>query len=336
MPTRFGMPWPGAEIATEAEAAGFSAFCCGEFADHDPYVTTTQMAAATTSAQIGPGIAYAFSRTPFAHATALRQIHKTAAGRLFVGLGSGAFRINRDWLGVAADRPVARVADVVGALRAYLQAENGAPVRFDGEFYSINADVRAPILGRLEIPILVGAFNATMCRTTGRIADGVIGHGLFTTRWWDEVVRPAVASGAEKAGRDPAEILEHGWVIAAINDDDPDRAIDDARRMVGFYLTVRTYDPMVEMFGWRRQVDELREAFQRGDIKAMTAAVDDEMLSAIAVCGTTADAKAALAARGAGLPRDVAFLAPPVFLVSNRRRDAYARASFALIEDGRS
>jgi hypothetical protein len=172
-----------------------------------------------------------------------------------------------------------------------------------------------------------------MCRATGRVADGVLGHGLFTTTWWDEVVRPSVAEGAKQADRDVADILEHGWVITAINDEDPERAIKDARRMIGFYLTVRTYDPMVEMLGWQAPVAELREAFKRGDMTALTNAVTDEMVERIAVCGTTADATSALAtrARAGGLPKDVAFLAPPSFLVSDRRRQAYARASLALV-----
>jgi alkanesulfonate monooxygenase SsuD/methylene tetrahydromethanopterin reductase-like flavin-dependent oxidoreductase (luciferase family) len=179
--------------------------------------------------------------------------------------------------------------------------------------------------------VLIGAFNAKMCATTGRVADGVLGHGLFTRRWWDEVVRPSVAAGAAAADRDPSELVEHGWVITAVDDDDPERAVEDARRMVGFYLTVRTYDPMVELFGWQAPVAELREAFRQGDIKAMTKAVTDDMLAEIAVCGTTADARAALAAKGTGLARDVVFLAPPSFLVSDRRRAAYARASLALM-----
>jgi 5,10-methylenetetrahydromethanopterin reductase len=329
---KFGLPWNGAEVAAEAEAAGVSAFCSGEFADHDAYVTTTQMAAATTSAQVGPGIAYAFSRTPFAHAAAIRNLHKSAPGRLFLGLGSGARRINRDWFGVPADRPVARIAELVSAVRTFLQAENGEPIKFSGEFYSIEADVRAPVLGRLDVPVLLGAFNQVMCSATGRVADGIIGHGLFTTRWWNEVVRPAVARGAAKAERDPSELLEHGWLITAINDDDPERAIQDARRMIGFYLTVRTYDPMVELFGWEAPVEAIRNAFAKGDMKAMTAAVTDEMLREIALCGTTADARSAWQARGPeGLPKDVAFLAPPSFLVSERRREAYARASLALV-----
>jgi 5,10-methylenetetrahydromethanopterin reductase len=330
---RFGMPWPGADVAEEAEKNGVTAFCTGDFVDHDAYVTTTQMVAATTTAQVGPGIAYAFSRTPFAHASALRQLSAVAPERLFVGLGAGAYTINRDWFGVPPDRPMARICELVEVLRAFLHAENGERIEYHGEFYDIKADVRAPVLGRLDIPVLVGAFNAKMCTATGRVADGVIGHGLFTTRWWEEIVRPSVAAGAEMADRDPAPLLEHGWVITAVDDDDPERAVEDARRMVGFYLTVKTYDPMVEMLGWRAPVAALREAFARGDVRGMTAAVTDGMLEQIAVCGTTADARSTLAARGrGGLPRDVAFLAPPSFMVSERRRAVYARNSLALAD----
>lgn len=53
----WGLPWPGAELAAAAEAAGASAFCSGEFADLSAYVTTTEMAANTSTAAVGPGIA---------------------------------------------------------------------------------------------------------------------------------------------------------------------------------------------------------------------------------------------------------------------------------------
>ena len=65
----------------------------------------------------------------------------------------------------------------------------------------------------------------------------------------------------------------------------------------------------------------------------MGRAVTDDMLEAIAVCGTTADGRAALARRGDSLPRDVAYLAPPSFMVSERRGQRYAMASLALLED---
>jgi alkanesulfonate monooxygenase SsuD/methylene tetrahydromethanopterin reductase-like flavin-dependent oxidoreductase (luciferase family) len=328
---RFGMPWPGRDVGREAEQAGAEAFCAGEFADHDSYLTVADIVANTERALAGPAIAYAFARTPYAHATALRHLHAQAPGRLFLGLGSAAFRINRDWLGVPAERPVARIAETVGAVRAWLHAENGERVRYAGEFHDLDADVRAPVLGRLDIPVLLAAFNSRMAVTAGRVADGVIGHGLFTGSWWNDVVRPAVARGA--ADRDPTgpRPLEQGWIITAVDDSAPERAIADARRMIAFYLTVRTYDPFVAHHGWEEPVARLRDAFRAGDTDAMGRAVTDEMLTEIAVCGTTADAKDALARRAGSLPRDIGYFAPPSFMVSRGRRAAYARSGLALI-----
>jgi alkanesulfonate monooxygenase SsuD/methylene tetrahydromethanopterin reductase-like flavin-dependent oxidoreductase (luciferase family) len=329
----FGMPWNGVELAREAEGAGVGAFCTGDFVDHEAYTTLAEMAASTEKALIGTAIAYAFARTPYAHAAALRQLHRAAPGRLFAGLGSGAYRINRDWFGVPADRPVARMVETVGGVRAWLQAENGERVRFSGEFLTLDADVRAPVLGRLDVPILLAAFNKGMARAAGREADGVIGHGLFTRSWWEDVVRPAVARGVGERKGDASVPTEHGWIITAIDDVAPERAIADAKRMIAFYLTVRTYDPFVEYHGWEASVERLRAAFTAGETDGMAAAVTDEMVAEIAVCGTMAEAREALRRRAGSLPRDVGYFAPPSFMVGRRRRAAYAKASLGLLPE---
>jgi len=322
----FGLPWPGADVARAAEAAGVTAFCTGDFVDNDAYEILAEMVDGTSSARVGTSIAYAFARTPYAHASAIRTLHRKAPGRLFCGLGSGAYSINRDWFGVEADRPVARMVDLAGAVRAWLHAENGQRVRYEGPYYRVNARVQAPVLGRLDVPLLFAGFNRRMVAAAAEHADGMIGHGLFTGRWWHEVVRPAAASAREGW-------LEHGWLITAVDDADPARAARDARRMVGFYLTVKTYDPYVEHHGWTEQVARLRTAFAQGDIDGMAAAVTDDMLDAVAVYGSTDRAAERLAERRAddSLPRDLVFLSPPSFLTSARRRAEYARNSVALI-----
>jgi 5,10-methylenetetrahydromethanopterin reductase len=330
MTRQYGLPWRGPEVAAAAEKAGVTAFCSGEFVDHEAYSTLAEMALRTERAMVGPGIAYAFARTPYAHAAGIRGAWRHAPGRVFLGLGAGAYRINRDWFGVEANRPVARMADLVGAIRAWLQAENGHRVRYDGEFYRVDAVVGAPVLGRIDAPILLGAFNKLMAGAAGRVADGVIGHGLFTRSWWEDVIRPAVAKGAARAEHGGAA-REDGWVITAIDDDDPERAVADARRMIAFYLTVKTYDGYAEHHGWTAQVSAIRQAFAARDTEAMGRAVTDDMLDAIAICGTTADGRAALARRGGSLPGDVAYLAPPSFMVSERRGQRYAMASLALL-----
>jgi len=327
---KFGLPWPGAELAAQAEGVGAAAFCAGEFADTNAYVTAADMARQTSSARIGPGIAYAFARSPFVHAAAARQLSAIAPGRVFLGLGAGTARMNRDWFGIDSSRPAARMGELIEVIRAYLNAENGQPIRFSGEFYNIDADIRAPIFGRCDVPILVGAFNKLMLRTVGRSADGVLGHGVFTDRWWTEIVNPEIARGAAEVGRDPAALHRWGWLITAIDDECPERAIADAKLQIAFYLTVKTYDSLVDLHGWQDEVAAIRTAFRSPDPRTMAEHVSDAMLASMAICGSTAQARNMLAAR-THLPL-IGFFAAPGYLVSPRRRARYTAAALALVE----
>jgi alkanesulfonate monooxygenase SsuD/methylene tetrahydromethanopterin reductase-like flavin-dependent oxidoreductase (luciferase family) len=328
---RWGLPWPGPELAAAAEAAGASAFCAGEFADLSAYVTAAEMAHATSTAMIGPGIAYAFARSPFVHAASIRHLSKHANDRVFLGLGAGTSRMNRDWFGVNAEHPAPRMAELIAVIRAFLHAEDGDAIRFDGDFYSIDADIRAPVFGRLDVPILVGAFNKIMIRTAGRSADGVLGHGLFTDRWWDEVVDPELHRGAEAGGRNASTLQRWGWLITAIDDADPERAVTEARLQIAFYLTVRTYDSLIELHGWQDEVAAIRAEFRNGRPKAMAAHVTDDMLWAVAICGDAAQAREMLSHRKR-LPA-MAFVAAPSFLVGRRRRSEYDAAAVRLASE---
>lgn len=318
---KWGMPWPGAELAHRCEEAGAAAFCAGEFADASAYVTASEMARVSTEARIGPGIAYAFARSPFVHASSVRHLDKLAPGRVFLGLGAGTGRMNRDWFGVDSSHPAPRMRELVTCIRAFLDAENGQRITFTGDYYAVDADIRAPVLGPIDVPILLGAFNRHMIRASGDVADGVLGHGLFTDRWWEEMVDPQLEVGAQRAGRDAAELLRWGWVITAVDDDDPQRAIADAKRQIAFYLTVKTYDSLVALHGWQDETAAIRAEFAGGDPRRLGDHVTDEMLWAMAVCGTSDQAKEMLAGRKR-LP-DLGFLSPPGFLVSARRRSRY-------------
>lgn len=326
----WAMPWPGAELAASAEDAGATAFCTGEFANRNAYVTLGEMAAHTKSAKVGTAVAYAFTRSPFVHASAIRQINEIAKGGVFLGLGSGTFRMNQDWFSVPADRPLARMADLIGAIRAYLTAPNMKPVKYEGEFYPVNASIMAPVLGPIDVPILIGAFNQGMLKVAGRVADGIVGHGIFTDRWWEETIDPNMEAGAKAAGRNPDELRKWGWVITSVDDDDPARAERDARLMIAFYVTVKTYDSLTELHGWSASVDDIRNAFRRNDLDAMAAAVPQEMLDSIAIYGSTKDAVDRFNARKR-LP-DVRFHSMPSFMVSPRRGQLYANNIIELMK----
>lgn len=330
---KWGMPWPGAELATRCESVGAVAFCSGEFADTSAYVTATEMARSTTTASSGPGIAYAFARSPFVHASSVRHLNKIAPGRIFLGLGSGTSRMNRDWFGVDSSHPARRMAELVTCIRAFLEAENDQKITFDGEFYSLNTHIRAPVLGRIDVPILLGAFNKHMIRTAGAVADGVLGHPLFTDRWWAETVIPELEVGAARHGRDASVLRRWGWITTVIDNDDPKRAVEDAKRQIAFELTVRTYDTLVALHGWEDEVAAIRAEFASGNPRDLGKHVSDDMLWSIAVCGDKNQAREMLAARKR-LP-DIGFLSPPGYLISPRRRQHYrSQLIDALAENG--
>src|SRR6201996_8136596 len=116
----WGLPWPGPALATQAETARAQAFCAFEFADLNAYITATEMALGTSRAYIGPGIAYAFARSPFVHAASVRHLWTLAPGSIFLGLGSGTSRMNKDWFGGDANHPAPRMAELIEVIRAFL------------------------------------------------------------------------------------------------------------------------------------------------------------------------------------------------------------------------
>ena len=101
--------------------------------------------------------------------------------------------------------------------------------------------------------------------------------------------------------------------------------------MIGFYVTVKTYDTLTSLHGWDADVAEVRAAFGGGDIDGMADAVPQDMLDSIAIYGTAADARDRIAARQR-LPQ-VRFHSPPSFMVSPKRIDAYAKAIIELMKN---
>jgi hypothetical protein len=170
-----------------------------------------------------------------------------------------------------------------------------------------------------------------MLRTAGHAADGVLGHGLFTDRWWNEVVDPQLARGAESGGRDAGVLRRWGWLITAIDDADPERAVRDARLQIAFYLTVRTYDSLVELHGWQDEVAAIRNAFRSAHPETIADHVSDDMLWSVAICGDTAQAREMLKSR-TRLP-ETAFVSPPSFLIGRRRRSDYDAAAIRLASE---
>jgi probable F420-dependent oxidoreductase len=276
-----------ARIAGAADRAGLDAAWTSEFYSRSASVSLAAMAYATERCRLGSAIMYGVGRTPLVLAAEARDLDEISGGRLVLGLGNGTRRMMSDWHGADPEAPAVRMEELVPLLRRLWKLHEG-PVRHEGRFYRLNlvptGEVSPPL--REAIPIHTAGVRPRMMETAGRVSDGLIGHPLFTVRYVEEVARPAIERGAAKTGRDPGDVHMLGMIICALHED-VEQARREAAGQIAFYAAVKSYAAVLEVDGFEREGEAIREAFARRDLPAMFAAVSDEMIDAIAVTASS-------------------------------------------------
>ena len=170
------------------------------------------------------------------------------------------------------------------------------------------------------MPIYTAGVQGGMCRMAGDVADGLIGHPIQSLRWIDEVVVDSFEEGLSRSGRERKDFDYLPTVCCAIDDDEA-RAIEMARRTISFYATVKTYMPLWELHGFADNAVAAGEAFRRGDLAAVPAAISDEMVDTYCAAGPLDKVRArveATAERADGL-----FLTPPTYFISPEELSEY-------------
>ncbi len=306
-----------AALARQAEAAGFAGVWTTEFYDKDAFVRMAAMGLATDRVRVCSGIAYAFVRNPVLTAAGVADLDELLGGRVVLGLGTGTRRMNEGWYGIPFAHPAPKMRETVQLLQALWAARRGPAFRFDGRFYQIALEnFGLAQLSRERIPVYVAGVNTGMIGVAGEVADGLVGHPLYSRQYLAEVVRPALRRGEAKAGRTEGAAKIAGYVITAVHADG-ERARREAKHQIAFYSTVRTYDPILALHGWQEPARRIREAFHARDWPAMVDAVPDEMVEQIAVAGTPAECRDQLQ-RWDGLIDEALLYSPTFFLPAAR------------------
>ncbi|MCI0778025.1 MAG: LLM class flavin-dependent oxidoreductase [Chloroflexi bacterium] len=310
------------EYAKKAEEAGFDAVWLTDFHNRSAFVRMAATGQATKRIGIGSGIAYAFGRSPVYTASAVADIDEITNGRTILGLGTGTKRMQESWYGFKFESPAPKAMEVVRLLRELWSAPQGRPFKHKGRFFDIAIDLYLrPGLVRSDIPIYLAGVNKLMVRAAGEVADGLVGHPLYSRRYLDEVVRPAIEDGIARENRQRDSFDLAGYVITSISDD-VEQAREEARRQIGFYATTRTYDAILDLHGWADEKKGIRDSFRSLDFAGMTAAVSDDMLDQIAVVGTPEDCEKQLA-RYDGLLDHVLLYPPSVGVSADRVKENY-------------
>jgi alkanesulfonate monooxygenase SsuD/methylene tetrahydromethanopterin reductase-like flavin-dependent oxidoreductase (luciferase family) len=282
-----------------AEQTGMDGLWATEFIDRSGTVAMAALACNTETIGIGSAVSHTFGRTPVILAAEIRDLDALSGGRLTIGLGTGTKRMQRDWHGIDGEHPAPRVEELIPLVRRLINLCDG-PVVHEGRFYSVRVTPTAPVPEplRRDPPIYLAGVNARMCEAVGRVGDGLVGHPLFTPGYTADVVRPALARGAERGEREAPPIA--GYLTTSVHED-RDQARNDARAVVAFNSTVMTYRAIHEHMGFTGEADAVRAAWMNGDFAGMIGAVSDEMLDTYALAGTAEEVRKRFIAERSGL-----------------------------------
>ena len=243
-------------LARRAEAAGCDAVWTLDVR-RDPYLLAAAALDATEALPVGTNVAVAFARSPTVTAVTAWDLSASSGGRFVLGLGSQVGPTLRARFGVEADHPGPRLRDYVGATRACFDAFAHGYGRYDGEFYRIRRPAFQPGADPVTAPppIYVAAVNPYMTAIAGECADGLAAHPFTTEAYIEEVMRPALRRGAERADRPVPPVLLQ-LVVA------PDRELA-AKQMIAY--TVPAYRRVLDHAGLGEVADQVMEASARGD-----------------------------------------------------------------------
>ena len=176
-------------------------------------------------------------------------------GRVMLGVGTGEALNEIAVSGREWPEFKERFARLREAVRLMRELWTGEDVSFEGEYYRT---VGATIYDKPEqpIPVYVAAGGPVVAKYAGRAGDGFIctsgkGMDLYT-----EKLMPAVAEGAQAAGRDPAEI-DNLIEIKMSYDRDPDAALENCRFWAPLSLTAEQKHSVDSALEMERLADEL-------------------------------------------------------------------------------
>ncbi|PRY46233.1 LLM class F420-dependent oxidoreductase [Umezawaea tangerina] len=290
------------DTAAQAEAAGYDGFWVAE-AKHDPFVALAAAAGRTSTIELGTSIAVAFARNPMSTAVLANDLQLLSGGRFNLGLGSQVETHVTKRFGMPWSRPAARMREFVLAMREIWHSwETGDRLRFRGEFSTHT--VMTPFFDPGPNPhgspkVYLAGVGELMTEVAGEVADGFLCHSFTTERYLREVTIPALERGRAKAGKPLAglEISGPSFVATGTTPEELDESVAETKRQIAFYGSTPSYRKVLDLHGWGDLHEELHALSRRGKWDEMTAAIDDDVLTAFAVVGEPEQVGAELVAR---------------------------------------
>ncbi len=301
-----------AEQAREYEELGYDGLFTFE-GPTEPFTPLMLAVEHTSRIELATGVAIAFARNPMILAQLAHELQVYSRGRFILGLGSQIKphierRFSATW-----SHPTARMRELILALRAIWECWDGdGKLDFRGRFYTHT--LMTPIFNPGpnpygKIPVFLGAVGTKMTEVAGEVADGVLVHPFGTPGSFEKVTRPALATGAARAGRKPEDVAIacQAMIVTGADEDEYQTARLVTRQQIAFYGSTPAYRCVLDAEGWGDLHGELHRLSKQGRWTEMSDLISDEILEAIAVCGEPKQVAARLEARYRGVADRLGF-----------------------------
>jgi probable F420-dependent oxidoreductase len=324
------------DAARAAESLGFAGLWSSE-TKHDAFLPLAIAADSTQRIELGTSVAIAFSRSPMEVAQTAWDLQDLSGGRFILGLGTQVRAHVRRRFSMPWDRPVSRLREYVGALRAIWDSfQTGEPLGFEGEFY--RHTLMTPFfdpgpIEHPEIPVHVAGVNTGLATLAGELCDGFHAHPFHSPEYLRNTVKPAIARGARDAGRDPesVELATSVFVITGVRSEGIGEQREKLRGQLAFYASTPTYRTVLEAHGWEGAGERLGKLARDKRWDEMLPLVSDEMLRVFTVEAAPGEIGPALRDRYEGLIDRLALYLPFV----QGERDDFWRATIDSVHAAR-
>ena len=261
-----------------------------------PFIPLAAAATTTERLKLASGVALAFARSPFETAMAAIDMDRISMGRFVLGLGPSVKAWSEGIFGMPYGKPLAHLREVVEAVRLIVaKAHTGELTRYDGEYVNLDFSQLQPPAEppRTEIPIWIAGLRAPLVRLAAEIADGVMGHPMWSVRWATEEMSKALDEGLAKGGRKRGDVDVNLWFWVAPNENAAE-AIEDSRAPMAFYGGAEQYASYFTWHGFGDVVKKLQDGVKHGDYLGSAKLVPDEMVRTFVLCGTPEECRAQL------------------------------------------
>jgi F420-dependent oxidoreductase-like protein len=196
-------------------------------------------------------------------------------------------------------KPLVRTREYVAIVRAIFRREQ--PLIHDGAHYQIpyhgpdasglGKPLKSIIHGRPDLPIYLAAIGPKNVELAAEIADGWL-PVLFSPRHYDDAYRPLVEAGFAKAGggKGYEQFDIAPSVPVAVGPD-----VDACRAMIKPFLALyiggmgargaNFYNDVARRYGYEQAAETIQDLYLGGRKKEAIAAIPDELVDDIALCG---------------------------------------------------